>query len=251
MVFLFYYISRLILLCIYGFAMWFIYKKFLKAKITNKATKILIIGVFCLLPFGDRIAANIEGHYYLLTTPKPKDDIEVSYPFSLYIDGLTYSNTNLDKKVEQSISRRGYCSFGYYARFPLYGKFINKNYNLDENIQKCKVSKDENEIDCMRLKEFAKTCKNSKQIFNKADKPEIDYIFSRKLEKKIFVTLIDEKIENKNLELITIRRMAIPNNEYLILLHDANVISYGELIIGYKFYIDKLKSIFDFYDLNF
>lgn len=103
----------------------------------------------------------------------------------------------------------------------------------------------------MRLKEFAKTCKNSKQIFNKADKPEIDYIFSRKLEKKIFVTLIDEKIENKNLELITIRRMAIPNNEYLILLHDANVISYGELIIGYKFYIDKLKSIFDFYDLNF
>lgn len=98
MVFLFYYISRLILLCIYGFAMWFIYKKFLKAKITNKATKILIIGVFCLLPFGDRIAANIEGHYYLLTTPKPKDDIEVSYPFSLYIDGLTYSNTNLDKK---------------------------------------------------------------------------------------------------------------------------------------------------------
>ena len=45
--------------------------------------------------------------------------------------------------------------------------------------------------------------------------------------------------------------MAIPNNEYLILLHDANVISYGELIIGYKFYIDKLKSIFDFYDLNF
>lgn len=268
MVFLFYYISRLILLCIYGVTMWFVYRKFLKAKITNKAIRVLIISILCLLPFGDRIAANIEGHYYLLTTPKPKDDIEVSYPFSLYIDGLTYSNTNLDKKVEQSISRRGYCSFGYYARFPLDGKFINKialmgdneliymysctrNYNLDENIQKCKVSKDKNEIDCMRLKEFAKTCKNSKQIFNKTDKPEIDYIFSRKLEKKIFVTLIDEKIENKNLELITIRRMAIPNNEYLILLHDANVISYGELIIGYKFYIDKLKSIFDFYDLNF
>ena len=37
-----------------------------------------------------------------------------------------------------------------------------RNYNLDENIQKCKVSKDENEIDCMRLKEFAKKSKIKK-----------------------------------------------------------------------------------------
>ena len=75
MVFLFYYISRLILLCIYGVTMWFVYRKFLKAKITNKAIRVLIISILCLLPFGDRILANIEGHYYLLTTPKPKDDI--------------------------------------------------------------------------------------------------------------------------------------------------------------------------------
>ena len=75
---------KLILLSIYGVAMWFVYRKFLKAKITSKAIKILIISILCLLPFGDRIAANIEGHYYLLTTPKPKDDIEVKYPFSLY-----------------------------------------------------------------------------------------------------------------------------------------------------------------------
>ena len=152
---------KLILLSIYGVAMWFVYRKFLKAKITSKAIKILIISILCLLPFGDRIAANIEGHYYLLTTPKPKDDIEVKYPFSLYY------NTKPSKSFEKKV-------LNLQTDIPLSldGKFTNKvlfngddnlihmysgiDGNLDEVIKQCKLKRKEIEEHFSKLEDNAK-----------------------------------------------------------------------------------------------
>ena len=121
-VILMYWGGDILSLGIYIFVAWFIYRKFLKAKITSKAIKILIISILCLLPFGDRIAANIEGHYYLLTTPKPKDDIEVSYPFSLYYDTKKYKN--LDNLMKLEMMNR--CITSITSPFNLDGYFINK-----------------------------------------------------------------------------------------------------------------------------
>lgn len=258
---------KLILLSIYGFAMWFIYKKFLKAKITNKAIKILIISVFCLLPFGDRILANIEGHYYLLTTPKPKDDIEVKYPFSLYyniepIDSeklynlirLTYRNGTIESSIKP---------------FNLDGNFINKiilngsdgflhmfsTANLDfKNIKEVNECKKEvkkfwdnanfskygikdftplhNILSCkiskQKIAQFSDNFKNSEKIFLKKNMPTTDYTFRRKSKEGFFVLVYDSQIiDSKTNEIVYFKRFVRTKKEYWLMLHDAQYIITG------------------------
>lgn len=215
--------------------MWFIYKKFLKAKITNKTTKILIIGVFCLLPFGDRILANIEGYYYLFTTPKPKDDIEAKYPFSLYyniepIDSeklynlirLTYRNGNiesstmpfnLDGNFVNKIILNGSDGFLYmYSRnisglyddvkhYLLKSKEIENDFlknGKDDLLEKYWALRDIEICKTVKHKiiDFFADYKNNEEIFSNI--PATDYTFTNDIKEHFFVLVYDEKIiDNK------------------------------------------------------
>ena len=277
---------KLILLSIYGVAMWFVYRKFLKAKITSKAIKILIISILCLLPFGDRIAANIEGHYYLLTTPKPKDDIEVSYPFSLYYDTKKYKNLDNLMKLEMM----NCCITSITSPFNLDGYFINKIIvngddgflhmfsrdisGIDDDIKNCLLKSEEvknnflgNDKDDLfiklrnieiceiaRKKIIAFSTNDSEKIFSKNNILNIDYTFTRETKKYFFVSVYDEKIvDNKTNEIVYTRREVYPNNKYWLLLHDAQALitSGFHLRIGSKFYTNKFKSIFIYNPLKY
>ena len=279
-VILMYWGGDILSLGIYIFVAWFIYRKFLKAKITSKAIKILIISILCLLPFCDRIAANIEGHYYLLTTPKPKDDIEVKYPFSLYY------NTEPSKTFEKKV-------LNLQTDIPLSldGKFTNKvlfngddnlihmysgiDGNLDEVIKQCKLKRKEIEEHFSKLEDNAKNgaekilarqntpiCKmleekrkaleanykSSKEIFFINNMPNVDYTFTRELKEHFFISVYDEKVvDNKTNEIVFFRREVFAKNAYWLLLHNAQFRISGGLYnfkIGSRYYIDKFKSIF-------
>lgn len=258
---------KLILLSIYGVVIWFIYRKFLKAKVANKAIRVLIISIFCLIPFGDRIAANIEGHYYLFTTPKPKDDIEVSYPFSLYYDTepieskklynlvkLTYRNGSIESSIKP---------------FNLDGNFINKiilngndgflhmfsTANLDfKNIKEVKECKKEvkefwdnanfskhgikdftplhNILSCkisrQKIAQFSDNFKNSEKIVLENDMPTVDYTFTRKSKDGFFISVYDSQIiDNKTNEIVYFKRFIRAKKEYWLMLHDAQYIITG------------------------
>ena len=64
---------------LYVLFVWWLY-----TKLKTRKRQIALLATALVLPFGDRILTNIEGYYYIYNTPKPNDDIEVSYPISLY-----------------------------------------------------------------------------------------------------------------------------------------------------------------------
>ena len=133
---------------LYVLFVWWLY-----TKLKTRKRQIALLATALVLPFGDRILTNIEGYYYIYNTPKPNDDIEVSYPISLYnkADELE----DIDDFIEvKSFSQ----SPAVYFDFLLNGITINKlafnknneiysfacdvDENITKNIQKCNTEKE-------------------------------------------------------------------------------------------------------------
>ena len=227
-----------------------------------------------VLPFGDRILTNIEGYYYIYNTPKPNDDIEVSYPISLYnkADELE----DIDDFIEvKSFSQ----SPAVYFDFLLNGITINKlaftknnqiysftcdvDENITKNIQKCNTEKEkivdkikyrverEEEIkklkSCNLVEDFRNICKKY-EITKNAD--DFEYILEKEINEGIFVRIIDLKMINQNTkELIYIQREVRGKNgyafpvpgEYIRALVRGKEVVFDESQI----YNEKLQTIFE------
>ena len=254
---------------LYVLFVWWLY-----TKLKIRKRQIALLATALVLPFGDRILTNIEGYYYIYNTPKPNDDIEVSYPISLYnkADELE----DIDDFIEvKSFSQ----SPAVYFDFLLNGITINKlafnknneiysftcdaDENITKNIQKCNTEKEkivdkikyrverEEEIkklkSCNLVEDFRNICKKY-EIAKNAD--DFEYILEKEINKGFFVRIIDLKMINQNTkELIYIQREVRGKNgyafpvpgEYIRALVRGKEVVFDESQI----YNEKLQTIFE------
>ena len=254
---------------LYVLFVWWLY-----TKLKTRKRQIALLATALVLPFGDRILTNIEGYYYIYNTPKPNDDIEVSYPISLYnkADELE----DIDDFIEvKSFSQ----SPAVYFDFLLNGITINKlaftknnqiysfacdaDENITKNIQKCNTEKEkivdkikyrverEEEIkklkSCNLVEDFRNICKKY-EIAKNAD--DFEYILEKEINKGFFVRIIDLKMINQNTkELIYIKREVRGKNgyafpvpgEYIRALVRGKEVVFDESQI----YNEKLQTIFE------
>ena len=254
---------------LYVLFVWWLY-----TKLKTRKRQIALLATALVLPFGDRILTNIEGYYYIYNTPKPNDDIEVSYPISLYnkADELE----DIDDFIEvKSFSQ----SPAVYFDFLLNGITINKlaftknnqiysftcdvDENITKNIQKCNTEKEkivdkikyrverEEEIkklkSCNLVEDFRNICKKY-EITKNAD--DFEYILEKEINEGFFVRIIDLKMINQNTkELIYIQREVRGKNgyafpvpgEYIRALVRGKEVVFDESQI----YNEKLQTIFE------
>ena len=254
---------------LYVLFVWWLY-----TKLKTRKRQIALLATALVLPFGDRILTNIEGYYYIYNTPKPNDDIEVSYPISLYnkADELE----DIDDFIEvKSFSQ----SPAVYFDFLLNGITINKlaftknnqiysftcdvDENITKNIQKCNTEKEkivdkikyrverEEEIkklkSCNLVEDFRNICKKY-EIAKNAD--DFEYILEKEINEGFFVRIIDLKMINQNTkELIYIQREVRGKNgyafpvpgEYIRALVRGKEVVFDESQI----YNEKLQTIFE------
>ena len=254
---------------LYVLFVWWLY-----TKLKTRKRQIALLATALVLPFGDRILTNIEGYYYIYNTPKPNDDIEVSYPISLYnkADELE----DIDDFIEvKSFSQ----SPAVYFDFLLNGITINKlafnknneiysftcdvDENITKNIQKCNTEKEKNvekiknkvereeEIkklkSCNLVEDFRNICKKY-EIAKNAD--DFEYILEKEINEGLFVRIIDLKMINQNTkELIYIQREVRGKNgyafpvpgEYIRALVRGKEVVFDESQI----YNEKLQTIFE------
>ena len=254
---------------LYVLFVWWLY-----TKLKTRKRQIALLATALVLPFGDRILTNIEGYYYIYNTPKPNDDIEVSYPISLYnkADELE----DIDDFIEvKSFSE----SPAVYFDFLLNGITINKlafnknneiysfacdvDENITKNIQKCNTEKEkivdkikyrverEEEIkklkSCNLVEDFRNICKKY-EIAKNAD--DFEYILEKEINEGLFVRIIDLKMINQNTkELIYIQREVRGKNgyafpvpgEYIRALVRGKEVVFDESQI----YNEKLQTIFE------
>ena len=254
---------------LYVLFVWWLY-----TKLKTRKRQIALLATALVLPFGDRILTNIEGYYYIYNTPKPNDDIEVSYPISLYnkADELE----DIDDFIEvKSFSE----SPAVYFDFLLNGITINKlafnknneiysfacdvDENITKNIQKCNTEKEkivdkikyrverEEEIkklkSCNLVEDFRSICKKY-EIAKNAD--DFEYILEKEINEGLFVRIIDLKMINQNTkELIYIQREVRGKNgyafpvpgEYIRALVRGKEVVFDESQI----YNEKLQTIFE------
>ena len=254
---------------LYVLFVWWLY-----TKLKTRKRQIALLATALVLPFGDRILTNIEGYYYIYNTPKPNDDIEVSYPISLYnkADELE----DIDDFIEvKSFSQ----SPAVYFDFLLNGITINKlafnknneiysftcdvDENITKNIQKCNTEKEkivdkikyqvkrDEEIkklkSCNLVEDFRNICKKY-EIAKNAD--DFEYILEKEINKGFFVRIIDLKMINQNTkELIYIQREVRGKNgyafpvpgEYIRTLVRGKEVVFDESQI----YNEKLQTIFE------
>ncbi len=254
---------------LYVLFVWWLY-----TKLKIRKRQIALLTTALVLPFGDRILTNIEGYYYIYNTPKPNDDIEVSYPISLYnkADELK----NIDDFIEvKSFSQ----SPAVYFDFLLNGITINKlafnknneiysfacdaDENITKNIQKCDTEKEkivdkikyrverEEEIkklkSCNLVEDFRNICKKY-EIAKNAD--DFEYILEKEINEGLFVRIIDLKMLNqKTKELIYIQREVRGKNGYAFPVPGEYIraLEWGKEVVfdESQIYNEKLQTIFE------
>ena len=254
---------------LYVLFVWWLY-----TKLKTRKRQIALLATALVLPFGDRILTNIEGYYYIYNTPKPNDDIEVSYPISLYnkADELE----DIDDFIEiKSFSQ----SPAVYFDFLLNGITINKlafnknnqiysfacdvDENITKNIQKCNIEKEkivdkikyrverEEEIkklkSCNLVDDFRNICKKY-EITKNAD--DFEYILEKEINEGFFVRIIDLKMINqKTKELIYIKREVRGKNGYAFPVPGEYIraLEWGKEVVfdESQIYNEKLQTIFE------
>ena len=254
---------------LYVLFVWWLY-----TKLKTRKRQIALLATALVLPFGDRILTNIEGYYYIYNTPKPNDDIEVSYPISLYnkADELE----DIDDFIEvKSFSQ----SLAVFFDFLLNGITINKlafnknnqiysstcdvDENITKNIQKCNTEKEkivdkikyrverEEEIkklkSCNLVEDFRNICKKY-EIAKNAD--DFEYILEKEINKGFFVRIIDLKMINQNTkELIYIKREVRGKNGYAFPVPGEYIraLEWGKEVVfdESQIYNEKLQTIFE------
>ena len=254
---------------LYVLFVWWLY-----TKLKTRKRQIALLATALVLPFGDRILTNIEGYYYIYNTPKPNDDIEVSYPISLYnkADELE----DIDDFIEvKSFSQ----SPAVYFDFLLNGITINKlafnknneiysfacdaDENITKNIQKCNTEKEkivdkikyrverEEEIkklkSCNLVEDFRNICKKY-EITKNAD--DFEYILEKEINEGLFVRIIDLKMINQNTkELIYIQREVRGKNGYAFPVPGEYIraLEWGKEVVfdESQIYNEKLQTIFE------
>lgn len=254
---------------LYVLFVWWLY-----TKLKTRKRQIALLATALVLPFGDRILTNIEGYYYIYNTPKPNDDIEVSYPISLYnkADELE----DIDDFIEiKSFSQ----SPAVYFDFLLNGITINKlafnknneiysfacdvDENITKNIQKCNTEKEkivdkikyrverEEEIkklkSCNLVEDFRNICKKY-EIAKNAD--DFEYILEKEITEGLFVRIIDLKMINQNTkELIYIKREVRGKNGYAFPVPGEYIraLEWGKEVVfdESQIYNEKLQTIFE------
>ena len=254
---------------LYVLFVWWLY-----TKLKTRKRQIALLTTALVLPFGDRILTNIEGYYYIYNTPKPNDDIEVSYPISLY------NKADELKNIDDFIGAKSFSQSPYvYFDFLLNGITINKlafnknnqiysftcdvDENITKNIQKCNTEKEkivdkikyrverEEEIkklkSCNLVEDFRNICKKY-EITKNAD--DFEYILEKEINEGLFVRIIDLKMLNqKTKELIYIKREVRGKNgyafpvpgEYIRALVRGKEVVFDESQI----YNEKLQTIFE------
>ena len=254
---------------LYVLFVWWLY-----TKLKIRKRQIALLATALVLPFGDRILTNIEGYYYIYNTPKPNDDIEVSYPISLYnkADELE----DIDDFIEVKSFNQ---SPAVYFDFLLNGITINKlafnknneiysfacdaDENITKNIQKCNTEKEkivdkikyrverEEEIkklkSCNLVEEFRNICKKY-EITKNAD--DFEYILEKEINEGIFVRIIDLKMINQNTkELIYIKREVRGKNGYAFPVPGEYIraLEWGKEVVfdESQIYNEKLQTIFE------
>ena len=254
---------------LYVLFVWWLY-----TKLKTRKRQIALLATALVLPFGDRILTNIEGYYYIYNTPKPNDDIEVSYPISLYNKADELEDT--DDFIEvKSFSQ----SPAVYFDFLLNGITINKlaftknnqiysfacdvDENITKNIQKCNTEKEkivdkikyrverEEEIkklkSCNLVEDFRNICKKY-EIAKNAD--DFEYILEKEITEGLFVTIIDLKMINQNTkELIYIQREVRGKNGYTFPVPGEYIraLEWGKEVVfdESQIYNEKLQTIFE------
>ena len=253
---------------LYVLFVWWLY-----TKLKTRKRQIALLATALVLPFGDRILTNIEGYYYIYNTPKPNDDIEVSYPISLY------NKADELKDIDDFIGAKSFSQSPYvYFDFLLNGITINKlafnknneiysftcdvDENITKNIQKCNTEKEkivdkikyqvkrDEEIkklkSCNLVEDFRNICKKY-EIAKNAD--DFEYILEKEINEGLFVRIIDLKMLNqKTKELIYIKREVRGKNgyafpvpgEYIRVLVRGKEVVFDESQI----YNEKLQTIF-------
>lgn len=254
---------------LYVLFVWWLY-----TKLKTRKRQIALLATALVLPFGDRILTNIEGYYYIYNTPKPNDDIEVSYPISLYnkADELE----DIDDFIEvKSFSQ----SPAVYFDFLLNGITINKlaftknnqiysfacdaDENITKNIQKCNTEKEkivdkikyrverEEEIkklkSCNLVEDFRNICKKY-EITKNAD--DFEYILEKEINERFFVRIIDLKMIKQNTkELIYIKREVRGKNGYAFPVPGEYIraLEWGKEVVfdESQIYNKKLQTIFE------
>ena len=254
---------------LYVLFVWWLY-----TKLKTRKRQIALLATALVLPFGDRILTNIEGYYYIYNTPKPNDDIQVSYPISLYnkADELE----DIDDFIEvKSFSQ----SPAVYFDFLLNGITINKlaftknnqiysfacdaDENITKNIQKCNTEKEkivdkikyrverEEEIkklkSCNLVEDFRNICKKY-EITKNAD--DFEYILEKEINEGLFVRIIDLKMINQNTkELIYIQREVRGKNGYAFPVPGEYIraLEWGKEVVfdESQIYNEKLQTIFE------
>lgn len=254
---------------LYVLFVWWLY-----TKLKTRKRQIALLATALVLPFGDRILTNIEGYYYIYNTPKPNDDIEVSYPISLYnkADELE----DIDDFIEiKSFSQ----SPAVYFDFLLNGITINKlafnknneiysfacdvDENITKNIQKCNTEKEkivdkikyqvkiDEEIkrlkSCNLVEDFRNICKKY-EITKNAD--DFEYILEKEINEGLFVRIIDLKMLNqKTKELIYIQREVRGKNGYAFPVPGEYIraLEWGKEVVfdESQIYNEKLQTIFE------
>ena len=227
-----------------------------------------------MLPFGDRILTNIEGYYYIYNTPKPNDDIEVSYPISLY------NKADELKNIDDFIGAKSFSQSPYvYFDFLLNGITINKlafnknnqiysftcdvDENITKNIQKCNTEKEkivdkikyqvkrDEEVkklkSCNLVEDFRNICKKY-EITKNAD--DFEYILEKEINEGLFVRIIDLKMINQNTkELIYIKREVRGKNGYVFPVPGEYIraLEWGKEVVfdESQIYNEKLQTIFE------
>ena len=259
---------------LYVLFVWWLY-----TKLKTRKRQIALLATALVLPFGDRILTNIEGYYYIYNTPKPNDDIEVSYPISLYNKADELKDID-DFIGVKSFDADMYLIYNYYYKtFSLNGITINKlafnknneiysftcdvDENITKNIQKCNTEKEkivdkikyrverEEEIkklkSCNLVEDFRNICKKY-EIAKNAD--DFEYILEKEINEGFFVRIIDLKMINQNTkELIYIQREVRGKNgyafpvpgEYIRTLVRGKEVVFDESQI----YNEKLQTIFE------
>ena len=254
---------------LYVLFVWWLY-----TKLKTRKRQIALLATALVLPFGDRILTNIEGYYYIYNTPKPNDDIEVSYPISLY------NKADELKNIDDFIGAKSFSqSPAVYFDFLLNGITINKlaftknnqiysfacdvDENITKNIQKCNIEKEkivdkikyqvkrDEEIkklkSCNLVEDFRNICKKY-EITKNAD--DFEYILEKEINEGLFVRIIDLKMINQNTkELIYIKREVRGKNGYAFPVPGEYIraLEWGKEVVfdESQIYNEKLQTIFE------
>ena len=254
---------------LYVLFVWWLY-----TKLKTRKREIALLATALVLPFGDRILTNIEGYYYIYNTPKPNDDIEVSYPISLYNKADELKNID-DFIGAKSFSQSPYVYFFFFLNGITINKLaFNKNNeiysftcdvdeNITKNIQKCNTEKEkivdkikyqvkrDEEIkrlkSCNLVEDFRNICKKY-EITKNAD--DFEYILEKEINEGLFVRIIDLKMINQNTkELIYIKREVRGKNGYAFPVPGEYIraLEWGKEVVfdESQIYNEKLQTIFE------